>query len=90
MSKTSQNSIIDSCNSVLLEKIVSRVNDAQCFAILADETADISSVEQVSLCVRFADLKKLVLCEEYLQFVPAHDTTSKGLANLLENKLLKN
>jgi len=39
-SSTSQNEIIDSCNKVLLNKIVSRVNEAKCFSVLADETAD--------------------------------------------------
>ncbi|KAF0683297.1 Uncharacterized protein FWK35_00036272, partial [Aphis craccivora] len=61
-SKTSQSSIIEAYNSVLLKNIVARVNDAKCFSILADETADIS---------------------EFLQFVPEHDTSEKGLANLI-------
>jgi len=86
-SKTSQNSIIEACNSVLLKNIVARVNDAKCFSILADETANISGVEQMSLCIIFVDLNKLVLCEEFLQFVPAHDITGKGLANLILESL---
>jgi len=48
-SATSQNAIIEACNKVLLDKIVSRVNASKCFSILADETADVSGVEQVSL-----------------------------------------
>ena len=36
-SKTSQYSIIESCNSVLLQKIVTRVNEAKCFSILTDK-----------------------------------------------------
>ncbi|XP_060858893.1 uncharacterized protein LOC132936221 [Metopolophium dirhodum] len=40
-SATIQNEIIESCNQILLKRIVSRVNSAQCFSILADETADL-------------------------------------------------
>jgi len=86
LSNTSQNIIIDSCNSVLLSKIVASVNKAKCFAVLADKTSDISRVEQVSLCVRYVDLDKLELHEDFLQFIPTNDTTGKVLANLiLEN-----
>lgn len=86
LSNTSQNAIIDSCNSVLLGEIVASVNKAKSFAVLADETSDISGVEQVSLCVRYVDLDKLELHEDFLQFIPTNDTTGKGQANLiLEN-----
>lgn len=43
-------------------------------------------MEQVSLCVRYVDLDKLELREDFLQFIPTNNTTGKGLANLiLEN-----
>lgn len=56
-SATIQNEIIESCNQIILKRIVSRVNFAQCFSILADETADIANIEQVALCVRYLDKK---------------------------------
>jgi len=45
--------MIDACNKVLLNKVVSGVNVAKGFLILTDETADISGMEQVSFCVRY-------------------------------------
>lgn len=43
-------------------------------------------MEQVSLCVRYVDLDKLKLREDFLQFISTNDTTGKCLANLiLEN-----
>ncbi|XP_025417875.1 uncharacterized protein LOC112688740 [Sipha flava] len=85
-SHRSQNNMIDACNKILLDKVVSRVNTAKCFSILADETADISGVEQVSLCVRYFNSNTLKLTEEFLQFVPTNNMTGKGIANLiLEN-----
>ncbi|XP_025407219.1 zinc finger MYM-type protein 1-like [Sipha flava] len=85
-SHRSQNNMIDACNKILLDKVVSRVNTAKCFSILADETVDISGVEQVSLCVRYFNSNTLKLTEEFLQFVPTNNMTGKGIANLiLEN-----
>lgn len=86
-SSTSQNEIIDSCNKLLLNKIVSRVNEVKCFSVLADETADVSGIEQVSLCVRYVELSTLELHEDFLQFVPAVDMTGKGLAKLIIDNL---
>lgn len=79
-SAASQNAIIEACNKVLLDKIVSRVNASKCFSILAGEIADVSGVEQESLCIRYVNLK---LREEFLQFVPTSDVTGKGLAKLI-------
>jgi len=42
-----QNEIIDCCDEVIRTKIVHRINKAKCFSILADETTDISTKEQV-------------------------------------------
>lgn len=85
-SHRSQNNMIDACNKILLDKVVSRVNTAKSFSILADETADISGVEQVSLCVRYINSNTLQLTEEFLRFVPTNNMTGKGIANLiLEN-----
>ncbi|XP_025425350.1 uncharacterized protein LOC112694172 [Sipha flava] len=86
-SSTSQNEIIDSCNKLLLNKIVSRVNEAKCFTVLADETANVSGIEQISLCVRYIELSTLELHEDFLQFVPAVDMTGKGLAKLIIDNL---
>lgn len=44
-----QNGTIEKCN----EFIVHRVNRSRCFTTLADETADISTIEEMSLYVRY-------------------------------------
>jgi len=80
---TIQNEIIESCNQILLKRIVSRVNSTQCFSILADETADIANIEQVALCARYLDKNNMILKEEFIQFIPTFDTTGKGLASLI-------
>lgn len=87
ISHRSQNDMIYACNKVLLNKVVSKVNAAKCFSILADETADISGIEQVSLCVRYIELNTLTLTEEFSQFVPTSDMTGKGIANFILESL---
>lgn len=82
-SPISQNAIIDLCNSILLNKIVDRVNEAKCFTVLFDETADIAGIEQVSIIYWFE------LHEEFLQFFPTTDASGKGLSNLILDNLKK-
>ena len=87
ISPTSQNAIIDCCNTVILNKIVAKINKAKCFTVLADETADISGIEQVSLCAKYVDVDEKVVREDFLQFVPTNDLTGKGLATLIIENL---
>ncbi|XP_025405672.1 zinc finger MYM-type protein 1-like, partial [Sipha flava] len=47
------NEIISTCGDIILKKIVNKINEAKCFSILADETSDISGIEQFSLCARY-------------------------------------
>lgn len=89
ISPTIQNEIIATCNNLVLGDIVSQVNAAQCFSLLADETTDISGTEQLSLCVRFVDAAAGQVKEDFLQFVPIFDVTGKGLATVIENSMTK-
>lgn len=45
-----QNEIISSCNNIILKKLVNKINNVECFALLADETMDTSTKEQLSIC----------------------------------------
>lgn len=74
--------IVESCN-----KIVTNINSHKYFTILADETADISGIEQVSLCARYLDVENMIIKEEFLQVVPTTDTTGKGLADIIIQNL---
>lgn len=53
---------------LFFKKIVTKVNEAQCFSVLADETINISTSEQVTLCVRYIDSKEN-LNEDFLKFI---------------------
>ena len=81
-SHRTQNDIVDICGALIREDIVLDANASDGFAILADETTDISGTEQMSLGVRFTDSKSGTVCvrEEFLGFVPVDDRTAEGLA----------
>ena len=48
-----QNELIHICEEIVREKIVSRANKSIGFSVIADETSDISGVEQLSIGIRF-------------------------------------
>lgn len=90
ISPSSQNAIIDSCNTVMLHKIVTKINQAKCFSVLADETADIAGIEQVSICAKYVDVDDLTVREDFLQFVSTNDMTGKGNPNIRQLEVIRN
>jgi hypothetical protein len=66
-----QNEIIYICDQLTLKEIVGKVNATEGFAVLDNETTDIATKEQLSLCVRFM-YNNNVLNECFLQFVVIH------------------
>ena len=63
-------SIVDECNSSLF------------WSIMADETTDVSTKEQVSVCIRYIrrnSLHKLEVCEEFLGFCSVPVTNAEAI-----------
>ena len=69
-----QNELIQTCADVLKEQIICEVRRASVFSVLADETADISGTEQLSVGVRYLrcdeGTKQLEMCEEFWGYSP--------------------
>lgn len=83
-----QNEIVSSCGNIILQTIVKKVNDSQCFSVLADETTDISVTEQLALCVRYID-KENNANESFLKFIQVHSLSGKNLADAILNGKFK-
>lgn len=81
LSPNIQNQIIGSCNKIILGKLVRDVNESGCFSLVADETTDISNVEQLSVCVRY--VKNNLINEHFLQFIPIENTSAENISNNL-------
>lgn len=83
-SPTIQNDVIECCNTIILRKIAKKVNESKCYSVLADETTDISTKEQLAICVRYISEDNM-LNEDFLQFFEIESLTGESLANSILN-----
>ena len=82
-SKTLHNDNIVCCGDHIHEKFLTEVRKAKYFSILANEVADVSNTEQLSLVLRFVDESNEIR-EEFVDFLPSKDGTSvQALADLI-------
>ncbi|XP_050548714.1 uncharacterized protein LOC126910304 [Daktulosphaira vitifoliae] len=81
-SHRTQNELITLCSKILKENIVCEASDANAFSIIADETADISGVEQLTIVIRFLDKQSnpFKIREEFLGFLPLNKLDSESVA----------
>ncbi|XP_066351634.1 uncharacterized protein [Miscanthus floridulus] len=83
-----QKQIIHCCAIETRKKIIEELGDEP-FAILADESSDISHKEQLALCLRFID-KLGRPCEHFIGVVHVDDTTSLSLKEAIKGLLDSN
>ncbi|XP_043065493.1 52 kDa repressor of the inhibitor of the protein kinase-like [Drosophila ficusphila] len=86
-----QNEIIDAGAEIITTELVRGINETKCFTVTADETSDVSGIEQFTIGARFVQEieGKHTIREDFLCFVPVEDMTGAGLANLLLTTLQK-
>ncbi|XP_031332794.1 zinc finger MYM-type protein 1-like [Photinus pyralis] len=82
-----QNEIIEISNDLILQKLITKINLSGYFSVLVDETTDISTTEQMSLCIRCVDPSFTFVEELFLQFIPIEDVTGKGIATAIVDNL---
>lgn len=87
ISPTIQNEIIEAIRLVIQNKIVERVKTSKFYSILCDETTDVSTVEQLNLCVRYVDVPNCVIREDFLGFIKMESTTGIAIATAIQNEL---
>jgi hypothetical protein len=87
-SPTIQKQIIHCCALETRKKIIEELGDEP-YAILADESSDISHKEQLALCLRYVD-KLGRPCEHFIGVVHVDDTTSLSLKKAIEGLLVSN
>ncbi|KAJ8875856.1 hypothetical protein PR048_023759 [Dryococelus australis] len=76
-------------NEVILYKLFTKVYKSKCFSVLFVETADISGIEQVPLCIWYveSDTGDFRLRDDFLQFILVTDLTGRGLVYLILKNL---
>lgn len=82
-----QNELISVFGHLIQSQIVTNVRKSIFYSVLADETTDISQVEQFSLCVRYVDDSSYKIREDFLTFVPVYDVTGTALAKTVLDTL---
>lgn len=85
-----QNELIDICGRLVLSKVVNSINKSKCFSVIADETTDASTTEQLTVCVRYITTNledDLIVREDFLGFCSVSDLTGEGLADSILTKL---
>jgi len=72
------------------EKVVPEVMQAGVFSVLADETKDIGSIEQLSILFRYVQVQldgSRLVEEEFLGFTKAVDMSGEALSKEILNNL---
>ena len=71
----------------MLRKISENIQNATFFAIMADETADISNKEQLLVCIRLVD-ENFAVHEDFIAMYPLERTTADHIVAVLKNCLI--
>ena len=80
-----QNEILFIISRMTLEKISTEINKASCFAVICDETKDISKTEQVSVVLRY--YLDGTVYERFIGFHAAQDLNANSLFSYIKNLL---
>jgi hypothetical protein len=83
-----QNELVNIMAAEIRREIVQQLRQHGRFAIMVDESRDLSRKEQLSLCVRY--LHDGTIHECFLGFFPAEELNAKMLAQLILEELKKN
>ncbi|KAK4880821.1 hypothetical protein RN001_008967 [Aquatica leii] len=80
-----QNEVINLIGENIKSKILELTKKAKYYSILLDCTPDYSHQEQISVCIRFVNLKSSGISteEHFLLFCPIDDVSGKGLTKFL-------
>ena len=81
-----QNRIIDILGDYIRQKILSKVQVAQFFTLIADKVTDCSNKEQLSLVLRYVDRESSHIREDFVAFVEC-DTGVSGKDNIADKML---
>ena len=71
-----------------MQRILSKIREATWFAVLADETADISNQEQLSMSIRWVN-KTYKVHEDFIGLVHVPNITASVLAIAIKDVLIQ-
>lgn len=84
-----QNEIIGICGDVIKADIIERVKAAEAYSVIADETADISGTEQLSIGLRYFYDETNDVQEIFVGFVELNGLDAKCIVYTIDEFLTK-
>jgi len=69
MSSQAQNDILKLLALKILRRVAKDIADSACYSILADESTDVSNIQQLVICIRWVT-KDLEVLEQFIGLVP--------------------
>ena len=86
---TSQNTILNIMAKIVRSKICSSVKQAGFYSVLADETKDLSKIEQLAIVVRYVDVgsEKAIIKEHFLTYVETSSLNAESLSQYILDTL---
>lgn len=89
ISPTIQNEIIETIGDTKKQKIINRIKVSKYYSILCDETTEISTKEQMTICIHCVDTSTYIIRKDFLGFVEMVSTTGIAIKDTLKNELEK-
>jgi hypothetical protein len=83
-----QNELLQIMAHAILRDITSTIREAKYYSLIVDETADISGIEQVSLCLRYVD-DNFCPHEAFLGLYQTANTTADAITSLILDSLTR-
>ncbi|MES9885077.1 MAG: DUF4371 domain-containing protein [Sedimenticola sp.] len=84
-----QNELIEICGNMVKADIINACVTNKFFGFIADEATDVSTIEQMALCIRYFDGDKSELREDFIGFAECESTTGEQLAAAFIENLQK-
>lgn len=83
-----ENEMLERLSHTILRQIADNVQRDGYYAIMVDETTDVSTVEQVSMCIRHVD-DEWVIFEDFVGMYATDRTDAATLTNIVTDILLR-
>jgi hypothetical protein len=88
LSPDNQNEILRTFSQAVQREIISHVKGAKYFALIGDETTDVSRMQQMSICLRWVD-SSFAVHEDFVGMYEVNRADSQQLSSILLDVLMR-
>lgn len=88
MSHDIQDEILQIMSHCVLRDVISDINSNRYFSVIVDETTDVSTREQVAMCVRHVD-DNLTISEDFIGLYESSETDAATITDVIKDVFLR-